>query len=184
VSASRTLSDLLQIFAGFERRALELYRHFAQVFAGHPTAARIWRAMSDAEAGHFAVLRLAEDRLPDSGGAAETDRRFDEDRLQEWESTVQELEAKGRRPGINPAEAAEITLEWERGELPRLLALLADLPEPARQRTAAGLVEGAQEHVDCLKELLRTVGSDRLLPEVSEIEGSLSRLKRLALGES
>jgi hypothetical protein len=183
VSASRTLSDLLQIFAGFERRALELYRHFAQVFAAHPTAARIWRAMSDAEAGHFAVLRLAEDRLPAADGAPGADRRFDEVHLDEWESAVQELEAKGRRPGIDPAEAAEITLTWEQGELPRLLALLADLPEPARQRTAEGLVEGAQEHLDCLKELLSAVGSDRLLPETSAIEASLSHLRRLAAGE-
>jgi len=119
VSAPLTLSDLLQIVAGFERRALELYRYFAQVFAAHPTAGRIWRAMSDAEAGHFAVLRLAEDRLPAVGSTTEVDRRFDEGRLDEWESTIKELEAKGRRPEIDPAEAAEITLTWEREELPR-----------------------------------------------------------------
>jgi hypothetical protein len=62
------------------------------------------------------------------------------------------------------------------------LALLADLPEPARQRTAAGLVEGAEEHLSSLKELLKAVGSDRLLPEVSQIEESLSRLRHLAAG--
>lgn len=180
--APLTLSDLLQIFAGFELRALELYRYFAQVFAAHPTAGRIWRAMSDAEAGHFAVLRLAEDRLPAVGSTTAVDRRFDEGRLDEWESTIKELEAKGRRPDIDPAEAAEITLTWEREELPRLLALLADLPEPARQRTAAGLVEGAEEHLSSLKELLKAVGSDRLLPEVSQIEESLSRLRHLAAG--
>lgn len=182
MSAPLTLGDLLQIVAGFERRALELYRYFAQVFAAHPTAGRIWRAMSDAEAGHFAVLRLAEDRLPAAGSTTEGDRRFDEGHLDEWESTIKELEAKGRRPEIDPAEAAEITLTWEREELPRLLALLADLPEPARQRTAAGLLEGAEEHLHSLRELLKAVGSDRLLPEVSQIEESLSRLRHLAAG--
>jgi len=182
VSALLTLGDLLQIFAGFERRALELYRYFAQVFAAHPTAGRIWRAMSDAEAGHFAVLRLAEDRLPAVGSMTEGNRRFDEGHLDEWESTLQELEAKGRRPEIDPAEAAQITLMWEREELPRLLALLADLPEPARQRTAAGLVEGAEEHLHSLRELLKAVGSVRLLPEVSQIEESVSRLRHLAAG--
>jgi len=182
VSALLTLGDLLQIFAGFERRALELYRTFAQVFAAHPTAGRIWRAMSDAEAGHFAVLRLAEDRLPAVGSMTEGNRRFDEGHLDEWESTLQELEAKGRRPEIDPAEAAQITLMWEREELPRLLALLADLPEPARQRTAAGLVEGAEEHLHSLRELLKAVGSVRLLPEVSQIEESVSRLRHLAAG--
>ena len=182
MSAPLSLGDLLQIVASFERRALELYRHFAQVFAAHPTAGRIWRAMSDAEAGHFAVLRLAEDRLPAVGSTTEADRRFDEGRLDEWESAVLELEAKGMRPEIDPAEAAEITLMWEREELPRLLALLADLPEPARQRTAAGLVEGAEEHLHSLKELLKAVGSVRLLPEVSQIEESLSRLRHLAAG--
>lgn len=182
MSALLTLGDLLQIFAGFERRALELYRYFAQVFAAHPTAGRIWRAMSDAEAGHFAVLRLAEDRLPAVGSTTEGDRRFDEGHLDEWESTLQEFEAKGRRPEIDPAEAAEITLMWEREELPRLLALLADLPEPARQRTAAGLVEGAEEHLHSLRELLKAVGSVRLLPKVSQIEESVSRLRHLAAG--
>ena len=182
MSALLTLGDLLQIFAGFERRALELYRYFAQVFAAHPTAGRIWRAMSDAEAGHFAVLRLAEDRLPAVGSMTEGNRRFDEGHLDEWESTLQELEAKGRRPEIDPAEAAQITLMWEREELPRLLALLADLPEPARQRTAAGLVEGAEEHLHSLRELLKAVGSVRLLPEVSQIEESVSRLRHLAAG--
>ena len=180
--APLTLSDLLQIFAGFELRALELYRYFAQVFAAHPTAGRIWRAMSDAEAGHFAVLRLAEDRLPAVGSTTEVDRRFDEGHLDEWESTIKELEAKGRRPEIDPAEAAEITLTWEREELPRLLALLADLPEPARRLTAAGLVEGAEKHLHSLRELLKAVGSDSLLPEVSQIEESLSRLRHLAAG--
>ena len=182
MSAPRTLTDLLLTFADFERRALELYRHFAQAFAAYPTVARIWRTMSDGEAGHFAVLRLAEDRLPAGGIATEVDRRFDESRLDEWESTIEELEAKGRRPEIDPAEAAEITLTWEREELPRLLVLLADLPEPARQRTAAGLVEGAEEHLCSLKELLRAVGSDQRLPEVSRIEESLSRLRHLAAG--
>ena len=182
MSAPLTLSDLLQIVAGFERRALELYRYFAQVFAAHPTAGRIWRAMSDAEAGHFAVLRLAEDRLPAVGSATEVNRRFDEGHLDEWESTIKELEAKGRQPGLALADAAEVTLTWEREELPRLLALLTTLPEPARQRTAAGLVEGAEEHLHSLRELLKAVGSDRLLPEVSQIEESLSRLRHLAAG--
>ena len=182
MSMPRTLGDLLQIVAGFERRALELYRHFAQTFAAYPTVARIWWAMSDAEAGHFAVLRLAEDRLPAGGIAAEVGRGFDEGRLEEWESTIKELEAKGRRPEIDPAEAAEITLTWEREELPRLLALLADLPEPARRLTAAGLVEGAEEHLQSLRDLLKAVGLDRLLPEVSQIEESLSRLRHLAAG--
>ena len=178
----RTLGDLLQIVAGFERRALELYRHFAQTFAAYPTVARIWWAMSDAEAGHFAVLRLAEDRLPAGGIATEVGRSFDEDRLEEWESTIKQLEAKGRQPEIDPAEAAEVTVAWEREELPRLLALLADLPEPARQRTAAGLVDGAEEHMRCLKDLVKTVGSDRLLPVISQIEESMARLRHMAAG--
>ena len=178
----RTLGDLLQIVAGFERRALELYRHFAQTFAAYPTVARIWWAMSDAEAGHFAVLRLAEDRLPAGGIATEVGQSFDEDRLEEWESTITQLEAKGRQPEIDPAEAAEVTVAWEREELPRLLDLLTDLPEPARQRTAAGLVDGAEEHMRCLKDLVKTVGSDRLLPVISQIEESMARLRHMAAG--
>lgn len=182
MSSPRTTADLLQIFAGFEQRALDLYRHFAQAFAGHLAASRIWRAMSDAEAGHFAILRLAEDRLPAGGADAAPGPNFDDKRLAEWKSTLEQLDAKGRRPGLAPAEAAEVTLTWEREELPQLLALLFALPEPARHVTAAGLIEGAEDHLRCLKELLKEVGSDSLLPEVSRLEESMERLRLLASG--
>lgn len=179
MSGPRTLEELLQIFAGFERRALELYRHFAQTFAAHPTAGRIWRAMSDAEAGHFAILRLAEDRLPAEGATTVRSESMNDYPLDEWDSRLAELEAKGGRSGLDPAEAAEVTLTWEREEVPRLLTLLADLPQPARRLTAAGLVEGAEEHLHCLKELLKAVGRDLLLPEVSRIEESVAHLRLL-----
>ena len=182
MSTPQTVGDLLQIFAGFEQRALELYRHFAQEFAGHASAGRIWRSMSDAEAGHFAILRLAEDRLPPGGAALEVGLNLYEDRLDEWKATLEELDTKGRRPGLAPADAAGITLAWEREELPRLLTLLAALPEPARRATAAGLVQGAEEHLRCLEELLKAVGSDSYLPEVSRLEGTLARLRLLAAG--
>ncbi|MGH7412363.1 MAG: hypothetical protein ACREJ6_15055 [Candidatus Methylomirabilis sp.] len=182
MSRQRTVGDLLQIFAGFERRALELYRHFAQEFARHAAAGRIWRAMSDAEAGHFAILRLAEDRLPAGATAQETALSFDEGTLDEWEATLEELDAQSRRPGLALADAAAVTLTWEREELPRLLALLTALPEPARRTTAAGLVQGAEEHLRCLEELLRAVGSESLLPEVSRLEESVARLRLLAAG--
>ncbi len=182
MSSPRTVGELLQVFAGFERRALELYRHFAQTFAAHPTAGQIWRTMSDAEAGHFAVLRLAEDRLPAGSIGPEASPSLDDAHFQEWESTLQELDAKGRRPGLALAEAAEVTLTWEREELPRLLTLLAGLPEPARRLTAAGLVEGTEEHLHCLKELLKAVGCDPLLPQVARIEESVARLRHLAAG--
>ncbi len=180
MSAARTVGDLLQIFAGFERRALELYRHFAQEFAGHAAAGRIWRAMSDAEAGHFAILRLAEDRLPAGASSQEAVLGFDEGTLDDWEARLGELDAHSRRPGLALAEAAEVTLTWEREELPRLLTLLTALPEPARRTTAAGLIRGADEHLRCLEELLRAVGSDSLLPEISQLEESVARLRLLA----
>jgi len=182
VSATLTAADLLEVFAEFERRALELYRHFAQTFAGNAAAARIWRSMSDAEAGHFAVLRLAEDRLPRVGAPAGPKPAIDQARLDEWKARLEELEAKGKGPGLAPADAAEITLTWEREELPRLLTLLAALPEPARKATALGLVQGAEEHLGCLEDLLKTVGRDSLLPEISLLMESVARLKLLATG--
>lgn len=182
MSSPRTVADLLQIFAGFEQRALDLYRHFAQAFAGHPALGKIWRAMSDAEAGHFAILCLAEDRLPAGSMAMAEGFSVDENRLAEWRSTLDRLEAKGRRPGIAPAEAAEVTLRWELEEAPRLLAVLSGLPEKARRVTAAGFIEGAEEHLRCLRELLTTVGSDSLLPEVSRLEESVAFLRLLASG--
>lgn len=182
MSSTRTVADLLQIFARFEQRALDLYRHFAQAFAGQPAVGKIWRAMSDAEAGHFAILCLAEDRLPAGGAAIQPSPSIDEDRLAEWKSSLEQLEEKGRRPGLAPAEAAEVTLRWELEELPQLLTLLSALPEPARRLTCAGFVEGAEEHMRCLRELLKAVGSDFLLPEVSRLEESVARLRLLAAG--
>ena len=180
MSSPRTVADLLQIFAGFEQRALDLYRHFAQAFAGHPGLGKIWRAMSDAEAGHFAILCLAEDRLPPGGSAREPDPSFNEERLAEWKSTFDRLDAKGRQPGLAPAEAAELTLRWELEELPRLIMLLSALPEKARRLTAAGFIEGAEEHLRCLRELLRAVGREPLLPELSRLEESVASLRLLA----
>lgn len=180
MSATPTAEDLLEVFADFERRALELYRHFAQTFAAQPAASRIWRVMSDAEAGHFAVLRLAEDRLPRAGAPAGPKPIIDQGSLEEWKTRLAELEAEGKRPGLAPADAAEITLTWEREELPRLLTLLAALPEPARKATAAGLVQGAEEHVQCLEELLKIVGREPLLSEIPHLKESVSRLMRLS----
>lgn len=180
MNAPRTLADLLQLFAGCEQRGLDLYRHFAQAFAAEPLLGSIWRAMSDAEAGHYAILRLAEDRLPrgDTKGVARLS--FDEARLAEWRATLEALDAKGRRPGLAPAEAVQITVAWEREELPLLLSLLSALPEPARRMTAAGFVEGADEHLRSLRELLKAVGSDTCESEVTQLEESVTRLRRLA----
>jgi hypothetical protein len=137
--------------------------------------------MSDAEAGHFAILRLAEDRLPAESMAVEGPS-FDDNRLAEWTSALEQLDARGRRPGIAPAEAAEVTLAWELEELPRLLELLSALPERARRLTAAGFLEGAEEHLQCLRGLLKAVKRDALLPGVSRLEESVASLRRLAAG--
>ncbi len=182
MSSPQTIADLLQMFAGFEQRALDLYRHLAQVFAGHPALGTIWRAMSDAEAGHFAILCLAEDRLPAGSMAIAESLGVDENRLAEWKSRLDQLEAKGRRPGIAPAEAAEVTLAWELEEMPRLLTLLSALPEKARRLTAAGFIEGAEEHLRCLRELLTAVGRDPRVSDVSRLEESVASLRLLASG--
>lgn len=180
MNAPLTMADLLQIFAGFEHQGLDLYRHFAQAFAAEPLLGHIWRAMSDAEAGHFAILRLAEDRLPLGDTTVEASSSVSEARLAEWRATLEALEAHGRQPGLATAEAVEVTVAWEREELPRLLTLLSALPEPARRITAAGFVEGADEHLRYLRELLKAVGSDARLPEVTQLEELVTRLRLLA----
>lgn len=182
MSPSRTVADLLQSFAGFERRALDLYRHFARLFAERPDVATIWRTMSDAEAGHSAILLLAEDRLPPHHSSPEAGVIVDERHLAEWTSRLEELDDMGRRTGLSLQEAAEVTLTWEVEELPRLLALLSALPEPARRITAAGFIEGVEEHLQCLRNLLSAVGHHALLPEVSRMEPSVERLRYLAAG--
>src|SRR3990172_1972173 len=54
-----SLSSMHERFAACERRALDLYRRFAEHFAADPEAARLWGGLSNAAADPFSLLPLA-----------------------------------------------------------------------------------------------------------------------------
>jgi rubrerythrin len=166
---SMTLSALIEVYAGYERRALLLYRRLAERFAGDRDASGRWRAMSDAEARHFTTLQLATDRLAIAGGGTigvEADVTAIDTRL----SAIEQAAADAT---LSPAQAVLLTLEWEEGEVERITGLLAALPEPVRARVRAGVLGDIDGHYTDLGALLAAAGRP-------DLEGRLHALRTAA----
>jgi hypothetical protein len=161
------LAIVLTRYAQLERRAMVLYRALATRFAAVPDAARRWQEMSDAEAGHFAVLGLAEDWVA-LGGAASTPTPITEESLDLLGQRLTTLEEAAGREACGLAEAVEISLTWEELEMPRVAALIDLLGEPARGRVRAGLVAEAEAHVGSLRALV-AAGAPALAPRVAAL---------------
>ncbi len=165
-----TLAALIEAYAGYERRALLLYRRLSERFAAEAVASRHWRAMSDAEAGHFTTLQLATDRLAMAGGAAidvETD-------LAGVDGRLTALEQAAAAPALTAAQAAEVTLEWEEAEAVRITALLPSVPEPVRGRMRADLLGEMDRHYADLRALLAAAGR-------ADLDGRLDALRALVI---
>jgi hypothetical protein len=164
-----TLAAILESYAGYERRALLLYRRLSERFAADPASSRLWRAMSDAEAGHFTTLQLATDRLAMAGGAA-TDVDADTAAI---EQRVAALEQAAAATALSAPQAAQLTLEWEEAEIARITALLPSIPEGLRARVRAGLLGEIDAHHADLRALLTAAGCRGL-------DARLEALARLA----
>jgi hypothetical protein len=149
-----TLSALIEAYAGYERRALLLYRRLSERFAADAVASRLWRAMSDAEAGHFTTLQLATDRLAMAGGAV-TEVAVD---IAAIEKRLTALEQAVAATALSAAQAAELTLEWEEAESARITALLPSIPETVRARVRTGLLGEIDAHYGDLHALLAAAG--------------------------
>lgn len=149
-----TLSALIDAYAGYERRALLLYRRLSERFAADAVASRLWRAMSDAEAGHFTTLQLATDRLAMAGGAV-TEISVDTAAL---EKRLTALEQAVAATPLSAAQAAQLTLEWEEAESARIIDLLPSIPEPVRARVRTGLLGDIDAHYGDLRALLAAAG--------------------------
>lgn len=164
-----TLSALIEAYAAYERRALLLYRRLSERFAADPVASRLWRAMSDVEAGHFTTLQLATDRLAMAGAAAtevEVDMAAIEKRLAALEQAV-------AASALSAAQAAQLTLEWEEAEIARISALLPSIPEPVRARVRTGLLGEIDAHYGDLRALLSAAGR-------GDLEGRVDALRSRA----
>jgi hypothetical protein len=149
-----TLSALIEAYAGYERRALLLYRRLSERFAADAAASRLWRAMSDAEAGHFTTLQLATDRLAMAGGAT-TEVEVD---IAAVEKRLTALEQAVAATALSTAQAAQLTLEWEEAESARITTLLPSIPEPVRARVRTGLLGEIDAHYGHLRALLAAAG--------------------------
>ena len=147
-----SLSTLLERFAAAERRALDLYRRFAEHFAADPEAARLWVELSNAEAAHFAILRLAVDTVR-MAGAEKVPDPAGGDSLEAIEETLAALEARAASGTLTPADAVEAAVTLEQEELPRIRRILGALPPPARGSVLGGIVLGLPAHYACLAKL-------------------------------
>jgi hypothetical protein len=164
-----TLAALIEAYAGYERRALLLYRRLCERFAADPVASRHWRAMSDAEAGHFTTLQLATDRLAMAGGAT-TDVEVD---VAAIEARLADLEKAAAATALSAAQAAELTLEWEEAEVARITALLPSIPEAVRVRVRTGLLGEIDAHYADLRALLAAAGRRDLDPRVDALRAAI-----------
>ena len=163
-----TLVDLLERYAGYERRALLLYRGFAQRFHEDENASGLWRALSDAEASHFTTLRLATDRVA-MAGAGEAEARGLAAGLEALDRRLSGIEEAAARPGLVLTEAVELALAWEELEAARIRHLIAALPDVVRPHLERGLLGQLDRHLGDLLALAQATGVDGLERRVSAL---------------
>jgi len=152
------LAAVVERYAALEKRAMLFYRGLHERFHAHPTAARLWRELSDTEASHFALLELCLDWIALAGGGASAPP-VTEESLGALGALLDELESDAARPECGLEEAALLTIRWEELELPRILELLPHLPAKARGPLMAGMVAEGAEHYRVLLELVRAAGA-------------------------
>src|SRR6266545_3584033 len=158
-----TLTELVERYAQFEKRAVGFYRGLAGRFATNAEAARLWQEMSNTEASHFALLELAQDWIAMAKGAGGMPP-----------VTAADLDALAARLDRLEAAAAAVglSIEWEELELPRIVELVRHLPPHAQGRVMAGMIAEAGEHYRMLMELVRAVGDTAQTERVSTLERS------------
>ncbi len=152
-----TLDAVIEAYAGYEKRALQLYRKLADRFSDSARASRHWRQMSDAEASHFTLLQLAPDWIA-MAGEPTTDPDREPAALDALAAELSKLEQAAEQPGLTLEEAVTLTVAWEELELPRILELLPCLPGRARGQVRAGMVGEADRHYADLLELVKIAG--------------------------
>lgn len=163
-----TLVALLERYAGYERQALLLYRDFAGRFGGEPDTARLWRALSDAEASHFTTLRLASDRMA-MAGMAGMEAGSLADGLDELERHLGEVEQAASRAGLTLAEAVTLAVTWEELEIERIRSLVSALPATVRPHVEPGLLGQLDRHHGDLLALARATGVHDLQRRVESL---------------
>ncbi len=166
-----TLTELVERYAQFEKRAVGFYRALAERFAAQPAAARLWREMSNTEASHFALLELAQDWIAMAKGAGGIPPVTAAD-LDDLAARLARVEADAEAAGLTPEAAVGLSIEWEELELPRIIELVRHLPPLAQGRVMAGMIAEAGEHYRLLMELVQAVGGPGQAERVTALEQS------------
>ena len=171
-------ADALASLAELERRALELYRRFAALYAGTPELAAMWREMSDTEAAHFATLTLAADMVQMEPGGVAAPPSLAPGSLDAARAVLQSAERKAAE-GILPAgEAVQLALVLESSELPRIMDLLAWVPGRTKGSVTTGIVASLGAHLQCLERLATASGRSDVAEKARGLQALARNLPR------
>ena len=146
------LVKVLAELAAFERRAIMLYRAYAERFSATPAVSRLWWEMSEAEAGHFATLTLAGDLLDLPGNVAPGGDSVPAPPTEATEGLYQAAET-AVAAGLDLGTAVETAFRLEENELPWIRTLLTRLAGRARASILTGVLPAFSTHLDCLESL-------------------------------
>ena len=168
---------LLAQFAQFEKRAIFLYRAFAQRFAAQPALSALWREMSDVEAAHFAILTLAGETVQGDRALAQTAATFDPQAVEVTDRALADAEGRARAGTITAGEAVELALALESGELPRIEDLLAWLPPRALASVREAVTGPLEGHFTCLARIAELSGRADLAAEIAGLRAKAQALR-------
>lgn len=167
-------AEALAGFAEFERRAQDLYRRFATIYAGTLELAAMWQEMSDIEAGHFTTLGQAVEVVRVAPGELRLPPGLAPGSMAATQKILQDAEQKAADDNLPAGDAVQLALMLESSELPRIIDLFGWLPEPAKTSVGSGIVAGLEEHLACLERM--AVASGR--PDVAEKSRALQAMAR------
>ncbi len=169
---------VLTAFAELERRALDLYRRFAALYAGTPALAAMWREMSDIEAAHYATLTLAVDMVRMEPGGLAVPPHLTPGSLAATQKILQDAEQKAAEGSLPAGEAVQLALLLESSELPRIAELLGWLPGRAKASAGSGIAAGLEEHLRCLERLATASARTDVAEKARALQGLARNLAR------
>jgi hypothetical protein len=175
--AFMNLEAVLETYASYERRALVFYRKLSDRFADQAEVSRLWREMSDAEAGHFVVFTLSLDRVTMAGGTKsiphEPHHEIDAATLDTFSQEMAVLERAAEETALTAQQAAELAVAWEERELSRILALFPALPEQVKGSVRSDILGELSQHYETLTRLVNKMERGELSKRVEALKAKV-----------
>jgi rubrerythrin len=162
------LMAALEAYRAFERRGIDFYRTLAERF-GAEKSGRLWRECMNTEAGHQAIFMLCLDWAHMwrwTGPRPEVP--VEPAAIEDAERSLAALEAEAGRGDLTEAEAVELAVRWEEGELPRVLFIAPHAPGRGKGQLLA-MIREAEAHYNDLEELAHMVGAGVLVPRLERL---------------